>query len=251
MTHNVFRWKMYTWNIQCIQKVFRPLHFFHIFLCCGLMLKSFKYIFPSLIYTQYHIMTKQKQDFRTFWEFIKKEKLKSQFIYCLNTLRNLKSTSGSDYSLESSWVWRDKLCTPGFGDFLPFFSADPLKGNTCGQSLQRFSIGFKSVLWLGHSRTFTELSLSHSCVVLAVCLGSLSCWKVNHRLSLGSWALWTKFSLRISLCFAPSSFPSTLTLPLVPATEKHPTACMMLPAPSFTIGMVLGRWWCLELRPYS
>lgn len=25
---------------------------------------------------------------------------------------------GSDYSMESSWVWRNKLYTPGFGDFL-------------------------------------------------------------------------------------------------------------------------------------
>uniref|UniRef100_A0A8C7CZY2 Serine/arginine repetitive matrix 4 n=1 Tax=Oncorhynchus kisutch TaxID=8019 RepID=A0A8C7CZY2_ONCKI len=29
------------------------------------------------------------------------------------------------------------------------------------------------------TRTFRDLSRSHSCVVLAVCLGSLSCWKVN------------------------------------------------------------------------
>ena len=37
------------------------------------------------------------------------------------------SAFGSDYSLESSWVWRYKLGTTVFGDFLPFFSADPLK----------------------------------------------------------------------------------------------------------------------------
>ena len=36
------------------------------------------------------------------------------------------STFGSDYSLKSSWVWRNKLCTLEFRDFLPFFSADPL-----------------------------------------------------------------------------------------------------------------------------
>uniref|UniRef100_A0A674ERS6 Interleukin-10 receptor subunit beta-like n=1 Tax=Salmo trutta TaxID=8032 RepID=A0A674ERS6_SALTR len=47
------------------------------------------------------------------------------------------------------------------------------------KSLQRCSIGFKSRLWLGHSKTFRDLSQSHSCVVLAVCLVSLSCWKVN------------------------------------------------------------------------
>ncbi len=43
------------------------------------------------------------------------------------------------------------------------------------RSLQRCSIGFKSGLWLGHSRTVTELLWSHSFVILAVCLGSLSC----------------------------------------------------------------------------
>ena len=31
-------------HVQCIQKVFRLLHFFHILWCCSLMLKLFKYI---------------------------------------------------------------------------------------------------------------------------------------------------------------------------------------------------------------
>lgn len=31
-------------HIQCIQKVFRPLHFFHMFLCCSLILKSLQFI---------------------------------------------------------------------------------------------------------------------------------------------------------------------------------------------------------------
>ncbi len=56
------------------------------------------------------------------------------------------------------------------------------------RSFQRCSIGFKSGLWLGHSRTVTELLWSHSFVILAVCLGSLSCWRVNLQPSLRSWA---------------------------------------------------------------
>ncbi len=32
--------------------------------------------------------------------------------------------------------------------------------------LQKYLIGFKLRLWLGHSRTFTELPISHSCCVL-------------------------------------------------------------------------------------
>ncbi len=79
------------------------------------------------------------------------------------------------------------------------------------RSLQRCSIGFKSGLWLGHSRTVTELLGSHSFVFLAVCLGSLSCWKVNLRPSLRSWALWRRFSSRISLYLAAFIFPSIAT----------------------------------------
>ncbi len=127
------------------------------------------------------------------------------------------------------------------------------------RSLQRCSIGFKSGLWLGHSRTVTELLWSHSFVILAVCLGSLSCWKVNLRPSLRSWALWRRFSSRISLYLAAFIFPSIATGRPVPAAEKHPHS-MMLPPPCFTVGTVLDRWWAvpgflhtyrLELRPKS
>ncbi len=127
------------------------------------------------------------------------------------------------------------------------------------RSLQRCSIGFKSGLWLGHSRTVTELLWSHSFVILAVCLGSLSCWKVNLRPSLRSWALWRRFSSRISLYLAAFIIPSIATSRPVPAAEKH-LHSMMLPPPCFTVGTVLDRWWAvpgflhtyrLELRPKS
>lgn len=42
----------------------------------------------------------------------------------------------------------------------------------------------QSGLWMSHSRTFTELSLSCSCVVLAASLRSLSCKKVNLQSSM-------------------------------------------------------------------
>lgn len=48
------------------------------------------------------------------------------------------------------------------------------------KSIHRFSIGFKSGLWLGRSSTFIFLSLSHCVVLLVVCLRSLSCWKMNY-----------------------------------------------------------------------
>ena len=119
---------------------------------------------------------------------------------------------------------------PVFGEFLPFFSADTLK--LCqvgwGVSLHRyFQVSpemFKTGLWLGHSRKFRDLSRSHFCIGLAVCLGSLSCWKVNFHPSLRSCALWIRYSSRISLYFAPFIFPSILTSLTLPAAEKHPTA---------------------------
>uniref|UniRef100_A0A8C7Q253 Fibronectin type-III domain-containing protein n=1 Tax=Oncorhynchus mykiss TaxID=8022 RepID=A0A8C7Q253_ONCMY len=96
------------------------------------------------------------------------------------------------------------------------------------KSLQICLIGFKSRLWLGHSKTFRDLSKSHFCVVLAVCLVSLSCWKVNHHPSLRSSVHWRRFSSRISLFFALFIFPSILTSLQVPATEKHDAATTML-----------------------
>ena len=82
-------------------------------------------------------------------------------------------------------------------------------GTVDGQTFSGFSrdVGLKSGLWIGHSTTFTELSQSLSCSDLAVCLGSLSCWKVNLRPSLRSWVFWTRLSLRISCTPFHSAFP--------------------------------------------
>ncbi len=151
------------------------------------------------------------------------------------------------------------LCIP------PCRSSPVLSGwmvNVGGQPFLGLSrdaqLGLSQAL-LGHSRTVTELLWSHSFVILAVCLGSLSCWKVNLRPSLRSWALWRRFSSRISLYLAAFIFPSIATSRPVPAAEKHPHS-MMLPPPCFTVGTVLDRWWAvpgflhtyrLELRPKS
>ena len=65
--------------------------------------------------SQYPIMTKNN--------------LKYDILISIQTLYSVLfwNTFGSDYSLKSSWVWRYKLGTPVFGEFLPFFSTDPLK----------------------------------------------------------------------------------------------------------------------------
>ncbi len=115
-----------TVNIQCIQKVFRPPSLFSILLCCSLILNLFKFIFFSLIYTPYLIMTKWKLNCRNVCKFIKKKK-KLKFYSVLSW-----STFGSNYSLKSFWVWCNKLCTPGLGDFLPFLFANPLNLSQVG-----------------------------------------------------------------------------------------------------------------------
>ena len=99
---------------------------------------------------------------------------------------------------------------------------------------------------------FRDLSQSHSGAVLAVCLGLLSCWKVNFHPSLSSWVFCIKFSSRISLYFAAFIFSSILTSLPVPAAEKHPHSMMLTPT-CFTIGMVPGflQTWHLAFRPKS
>ena len=84
-----------------------------------------------------------------------------------------------------------------------------------------------SGLWLGHSNTWICFDLNHSIVALAVCLGLLSCWKVNLRPSLKFFADSHRLS-KLVLYLAPSLFPSTQTSFPVPAEEKHPHS-MMLP----------------------
>ena len=76
------------------------------------------------------------------------------------------------------------------------------------KSCHRFSIGFRSWLWLGHSRTFLSLFLSHSNVALVVCFVSLSCWKVNFCPNFSFHAEGRRFSSRIFLYFVLSSFVS-------------------------------------------
>ncbi len=123
-----------------------------------------------------------------------------------------------------TWIW-------GSSAIPPCRSSPVLSGwmvNVGGQPFLGLSrdaqLGFKSGLWLGHSRTVTELLWSHSFVILAVCLGSLSCWKVNLRPSLRSWALWRRFSSRISLYLAAFIFPRLQPVVLSLQLKNTPTA---------------------------
>ena len=101
------------------------------------------------------------------------------------------------------------------------------------KSYHRFLIGLRSLLWLGHSKTFKCFPLNYLSVSLGVCLGSLPCLKVNLHPGLKSLEDWIRFRSRISLYLAGSIIPSILTSFPVPADETHPHS-MMLPPP----------WWC-------
>ncbi len=129
---------------------------------------------------------------------------------------------------------RLKLCHVGWGQMHIF------------RFLQKYLIAFKSRLWLGHSRTFKELSISHYCCMLRVT------FLLEVEPSAQSEVLLNKYII----FFSALNFSSTLTSPSVPAAEKQPHSMRMLPA-DFTFGMVLCRsWavpgffqtWCLELR---
>ncbi len=116
---------------------------------------------------------------------------------------------------------------------------------------QKCLIAFKPRLWLGHSRTFTELSISHCCCVLSVIV------LLEVEPSAQSEVLNALDLVFIKAqYFGALSFSSTLTSPSVSATEKQPHSMRRLPA-HFTFGMVLCRChhclvshqtWCLELR---
>uniref|UniRef100_A0A8C8FEJ2 Ras-related protein Rab-24 n=1 Tax=Oncorhynchus tshawytscha TaxID=74940 RepID=A0A8C8FEJ2_ONCTS len=72
------QWELYDGycHIQCIWKVFRPLDFFNCnFFYITALFKTVLHTFsPSSIYTQYPIMTPQKQVFRNVFKWIKKKK---------------------------------------------------------------------------------------------------------------------------------------------------------------------------------
>lgn len=120
------------WHIQCIH-----------LLCCSLISKSLKLIF-SLITGSIKTPYWQSKIWMTEW-----------FLGAETPLgrrpRNPKYF----------WVWRDKLCTPGFVNLLPVSSTDPL---------QICQAGWEQLVDRGR--------------------------RVNLKPTLGFWALWSRFSFR-------------------------------------------------------
>ena len=100
-------------------------------------------------------------------------------------------------------------------------------------SLHRFLMGFRSGDWLGHSRTLICFFLSHSVVALAVCFGSLSCWKTHPRPIFSALTFFTP-NFPVHGPIHPSLNTGKLSCPLA---EKHPQS-IRFPPPCFTVGMV-------------
>jgi len=127
-------------------------------------------------------------------------------------------------------------------------------------SLQRFSIGFRSGDWLvGHARTLICFLQRHSLVILAVCFGSLSCWKTQPRPIFNALTEGRRLFPKISQYMAQVILSLIQCSRPVPCVETHPKS-MMLPPPCFTVGMMLLGWYSsffflqtrlVELRPKS
>ena len=139
------------------------------------------------------------------------------------------STFGCDYSRESSGVWQYKLGTHVFGEFLPFFSADPLKLCQVGWGVLLHSYFQVSPEMLDRVQALDGPFKDIQRLVPKPLLCSLGCvlrvvvlLEDEPSPSRRSWVLWSRFSSRSSLYFAPFIFPSILTILPVPATKKHP-----------------------------
>ncbi len=74
-------------------------------------------------------------------------------------------------------------------------------------------------------------------VALAVCLGSLSCWKTQLRPIFNALTEGRRLLAKTLRYMAPSILPSIRCSRPVPFAEKHPQS-MMFPPPCFTVGMV-------------
>ena len=74
-------------------------------------------------------------------------------------------------------------------------------------------------------------------VALAVCFGSLSCWKTHPRPIFSALTEGRRLSPKISWYMAPFILPSIRWSHPVPLVKKHPQS-IRFPPPCFTVGMV-------------
>lgn len=119
----------------------------------------------------------------------------------------------------------DKRCTPRLVVFFALLCC------RCSQVLVALQWCLTGI-WVDHSWTFKELSLSHYCIFLPVCSWSLSCWKVNLQKQFDILnAMEQDFIEDIFLFCCVTFYPDQCP---IPSTEKHPHSMMLPPSPYFT-----------------
>ena len=89
-------------------------------------------------------------------------------------------------------------------------------------SPQRFSMGLRSGDWDGQGRSLILCLVNHFWVNLAVCLGSLSCWKTQWRPIFSFREEATRFWFKMSWYFNAFMMPCTLTVPRAFGRETAP-----------------------------
>ncbi len=143
-----------------------------------------------------------------------------------------------------------QVCTHVRRDFVSLLSADPLQGikvsrltfgNSNPQLPAQISVGLRSGDWLGHSRTLMCCFFSHSFVALAVCFGSLSCWKTHPRHIFNALAGFNALALTVH---GPVHRPFDvvqLSCPLSRKTPpKHNVSTSMFDGVLWVIGRCIG-----------
>ena len=111
--------------------------------------------YPVSLYTQYLMITKWKQDFRTFSKFIEKEKLKYHIDISFQTLYSVLSWSTFAWQALHTWIW-------GISAILLYRTSQVLSG-WMGTVSGHFWFGSSQGLWLGHHGPWHSQPL-HRCL---------------------------------------------------------------------------------------
>ncbi len=141
----------------------------------------------------------------------------------------------------SSWPGLHTL-QQGFWPTPPYRSSSDLSGfgavaGQHGVSASSIDYLLGSGHWTGYARTLKCFLQCHSLVALALCLGSLSCWKTKPWPIFNAPTEGRRLLAKILRYMAPSILPSIRCSHPVPFAEMHPQS-MMFPPPCFTLGMV-------------